>query len=208
MTSINLMKNNCTLVAVREVCRLPDADIFTAFRKHGYKDNKGLPNYQWIKAAKELGLVMEEVGTRIEGKAYTNYGAVHQTLSQFLKLYPTGVYFVSVNSHALVVRDGKVVDHNKRDSLGLRRPVYFAHRVLNAPAVAPVELSPYLMIPRWRAKSANSESGKRFRDAAVYLARNSNVTAENLIKNSTYTLADLNHDLKKGLIVYQPQEPK
>lgn len=215
--TIDSKQNNCTLVAVREVTRFSDSEILTGFRKHGYRDDKGMSNYAWINAAKSLGLEIESIGIEYESKssAYIDrYGAERLrynvkslTLGQFIREFSVGVYFVSVSGHALVIRDGKIVDHNHRRSFGVRRQVKFAHKVLNAPVIEQSKLSKFLMFPKVMAKPrGKTASYSRYVDAWLYVSKNGNVTAKQLLEHTQYTKADLRHDLKKGLITYKPQQ--
>lgn len=202
--TIDAMNNNCTLVAVREVSRLPDDVIFKAFRVRGYKDNQGMRNPQWIGAAQDLGLQVESVTVRVDA-GVTEFGYKLKkwlSLGQFLKEFSEGVYFVSVTGHALVVRDGKIIDHNRRWSLGLRRQVRFAHKVLNAPTIVE-EFTNFLEIPRHGVKRVGTAAWDRWMSASEFLRTKENVTREMLLENTDYTEADFKHDFNKGLIVYK-----
>ena len=223
---IDALTNNCTLVAVREVTRLPDADILKVFREFGYKDNEGMPTSEWTAAAKKLGLKLERVNTRKEGLSSRRSVAVKNpyyirdlddninhyrtidpgkfTLADFCREYKRGVYFVVVSGHALVVRNGKVVDHNYTYTLGMRRRVVRAFRVHNPPEVTE-KLSPYIKVVKISAKRPGTKAWDRLWDATEYIRRKGEVTKNELLLCTSYTLLDFNHDMKKGIIAYKEE---
>lgn len=203
METIASKGNNCTLVAVKEVSRKPDEEIFKAFRKNGYRDNQGMYNTQWTKAAMDLGLQLEkvEVIARNTDNGYLTYA--RNTLNDFLRAHKKGTFLLSVRGHALAVRDGRVVDHNKRDGAGLRRGVMAAWRVINAPVVAVMATGKLMVrVPSYRAKQKGTASHDRYFLMAQYLHNNPEAKIQDIIKNTPYTKADYNHDLKRGLIAY------
>ena len=204
---ISALNNSCTLVAVKEVTRKPDAEIIQAFLAHGYKPHKGMVHHKWTAAARDLGMELEEVSTKAEtGDAYDDgsYWTKRMTLGEFVKKNSTGTYFVSVLGHALVVREGKVVDKG-RNNLGLRRKVKFAKLVKNAP---PVEVAPSTgglkpVIAPIHAKRYGTASYLRYKSMYEFVTSyNGYPKAEEVLKNTQYTAADLTHDLKKGLVEY------
>lgn len=199
---ISDFNNNCTLVAVKEVTQMDDAVILEAFKRHGYVENKGMKHDAWTTAASELGMQLEVIRTELNWYADGRYG--YMTLGQFIKANPVGVFFISVSRHAFVVRDGKVVDHNQRYRLGLRREVRRAKRVLNAPAIAAKETGGYVKVniqPRF-AKRVGTASWQRYLNMTLFLAHNATATPEEIFANTDYTKADFAHDIKKGLISY------
>ncbi len=188
------LDNNCTLRAVKEVSRLDDKVILDAFLKHGYKPNAGMTHDKWTAAAKDLGLKMEEVETTKDNIHYI-------TLAEFVRSYPIGTYFVSVHAHALVVRDSKIIDNP--GSLGYRRRVRRAKRVLNAPALERIIATKLAVhISPDRAKRRGTESYKRYVAMVNYISTNPAAKPSEIFKATIYTDADFNHDLKKGLIGY------
>lgn len=219
---ISRFRNNCTLVAIKEVTRKPDAEIIQAARKNGYVNDKGMRNSQWINAARQLGLELKEVAIKPDGahgrlvqyERYNSYYDQHMTcqrwlspnftLGEFIKEYPKGTFLISVMGHALVVRDGKVVDHNRWGNFGFRRRMVSAHLVLNPPELK-IEFTPYLMIPRKAVKRRGTAAYMRFIEAIEYLNSQPNVTIEMLTKNTKYTYADFKHDFAKGIVAYVPQ---
>lgn len=207
-SEISKMRNNCTLVAVHEVSRKPAEEIFKAFRNHGYKDNKGMVNHQWIGAARELGLELEEVNSRRDKNGGTawdgrRWSESKLTLGEFIKIFVKGVYLISVQGHALVVREGKVIDKNY-SKLSLRRRVYVIHRVLNPTVVE--ELTSGLLhirIRPYNAKRWGTASYYRYEEMYNYLENNPKATIQEIYKNTKYTSADFKHDFAKGLINYK-----
>ena len=203
MEKIDNFTNNCTLIAVREVTRLSDEEILTAFRKVGYVDNKGMRNSQWTKAAQMLGCKLSKVDNRYDkvGQSWRE----RMTLAMFCREYPYGTYFVSVSGHALVIRDGKIIDHNYGMTWSPSRKVVFAHRVVNAPEVN-VELTEFLEIPYPGAKKNWTKSGMRFWCAASFIRDRGDVTLEDILRETPYTMADFKHDLKERSDQIQGEE--
>lgn len=143
--TIDSKRNNCTLVAVREVSRLPDDQILAAFRRFGYRDHKGFNSYGYISACGALGLQITQIDRRslsIEGRAeYVfrkrpySFGEGDEdedriearnpntriTLGMFCRQRKEGVFLVQVSGHLLVVRGGQIVDHNMYGRLARRR---------------------------------------------------------------------------------------
>lgn len=194
---ISDLDNNCTLRAVKEVSRQEDAAIIAAFKKHGYRPNKGMRHDNWTAAARDLGLELEEIRTRYNPGIDQRYGCM--SLAQFIKRNPMGTFFVSVSAHALVVRDGKVVDGGQ---LRLRRKVKRAKKVLNAPAIVAATVARGFTINTRVGKRHGTDSWYRYGEFTAYVANNPSATVADVLANTSYTKADFTHDVKKGFISY------
>lgn len=182
---IDGLKNACTLKAVKEVSRLDDQTIIKAFLNNGYKPNDGMYHDQWTKAAEELGLHLVEIN-----------GFRSATLAEFLRNHTTGVYFVSVRGHALVVRDGKVIDYKR----GARRRVLRIKKVMYAPVVESVESAKLVFKTPILVKRPTAKSFWRYKEAWEYVTKNPQCSIEDIFANTSYTRADYRHDKQKGFI--------
>jgi len=125
---INKLRNNCTLKAVKYVTRKSDKAVIEAFKNNGYRYHKGMYRIQWIKAAKELGCVLEPVNIVQDAGKTTAHK--YMTLAQFIKNYPKGRYFISIKGHALVIAYGKIIDPNFNNKQGLKNRVRNADKIL------------------------------------------------------------------------------
>jgi len=116
------LKNNCCLVAMHLLSDHTDEDILAAcYRVPGWKPGRGMRLSQSSEACTWLGIRLEHVPL-----------SRYFTLAQFCKEHEDGTYWVTVNGHALVVHDGKILDPNfARSGRGSRRRVIRAHRCLN-----------------------------------------------------------------------------
>lgn len=143
---ISDFKNNCTLVAAKEVSGKDDAAILEAFCKRGYKANEGVHAYTFLPALQDLGLTIKEVSVRGSKDTFvericssTGYERSYYnparfiSLGAFCKKNPVGVFFVYTRNHAFVVREGKVIDPNvtRGPKKKLTRRLYGAQRIMN-----------------------------------------------------------------------------
>lgn len=139
---ISQLRNNCTLVAVKEVTGLPDEVIVKAFLAAGYVPHKGTMVHQYMRVLTNLGFKHEDVRTSKHVSMYVErrdgYDTVFSanvafwmTLGQFVREYPKGVFVVRQNGHAFVVREGRIVDPNaaKGARKHLRRRIIDAFRI-------------------------------------------------------------------------------
>lgn len=53
------------------------------------------------------------------------------TLAKFIRSHPTGTYLIIVKGHALVIRDGQIIDPNWHGRRAARRQVWIAYRIDN-----------------------------------------------------------------------------
>jgi hypothetical protein len=207
--TIGQYRNNCTLVAIKEVSNKPDAEILAAFRRHNYKNNKGMWQDDYLKAGRELGLQFGEtksvwtlrVAERNELKEVgkdTFKFRYSMTIGQVLKYLAKGTFLLRIRSHLLVVRDGKVVDLNFYKPKLKRQAVDFTE-VLNA---YQPEKKGFLKLARGNVRRAGSKNYTICQEAVDYLRNHKDVTAEELLKNcKLYHRGYLNWDIKRGNIV-------
>ena len=202
--TINSKRNNCVLVALREVSNLPDEAILSAVRKHGYREDKGMYQGHYHAAAQNLGLLLgETVRPQAFFPAEASSGHVYSlpfrkmTINKVLPHLSKGVYFLRVEGHVMVVRDGRLVDHNWSKA-SLRRRVLDVTQVLNA-YVPPVK--GYVKCVRSRGRRAGVPSWHRYEAMKAYLKANPETTPEQLVSNSPYLKADVRWDLKRGNII-------
>lgn len=66
------------------------------------------------------------------------------------------------------------------------------------------ELSNFLQVDDPNAKREGTSAYTRFQEAVAYIALKKSVTPEQLINNTSYTKADLKHDMAKGYISFAP----
>src|SRR4249920_263076 len=106
-------RNNCVLVALKEVSGKDDADILRGVRQFGYRNNKGMYQSDYHRAAHVIGIQL--------GKPIYSYDLkLHQgtmeakaaTLTDVVKKFDKGVFIVTTSGHAFVLRNGVLVDRN------------------------------------------------------------------------------------------------
>jgi hypothetical protein len=207
METIMQFRNNCTLVAIREITGRSDDAVLAAVRKHGYKDNQGMYANDYMNAAKDLGIKFGEMKSTLNfakaNSSTASYMTVKRpTLGVVASQLKKGTYLVRTHRHVLVVRDGKVVDTNWNKP-SLRRETFDYVEVLNAHAP---EKKGFLKSAR-RAGAGCKYGSKNWhicKAAHDYLATHTNVTANELLKNCSdkgFHRAYLNWELKRGNIV-------
>jgi len=210
--TIKSMKKNCTLVAVQLITQLPDEDIFKAFDANGYVDNKGMANYKWTQAAQDLGLQLKEVKVpmehvkcerkcRITGDMVESYRRKGKTLANIRDEYPVGTFFVTIESHAFVMRDGVIIDVNSRRGK-TKAFVHSLHEILNAPEVA--DAGGNRIVFRRRPTGRSGPKYDRRQEAYDFCEprkkKGRSPTLEFVLKNTAYTQADCDYDVKQGLV--------
>lgn len=130
------LRNACVLRAFKEVCGLPDEQIYDICRGFGFTERKGMYVHKWICAAAALNIQLEDVYvppvyTRTLGNSYGPItSTTGMTVNQFCRNNQEGVFLVRVRSHVHVVRDGKIIDPGFKRRCA-RKLVLGVHRVLN-----------------------------------------------------------------------------
>ena len=203
--------NNCTLVAVKAVLNgtRSDDEILRAFRGRGYVDNRGMYCKQWHQAARDLGLELAKVVLpKAEGRWVTSsdrWGEEKQslrirreTIGEFARRHPEGVYFISTVDHALVLVDGQVWDPNCVTS-GVGRGIVKAMKVLNSP-LQRIPEGRIVDIKLGRKGTASWE--RRVHAVDLLNCRCGGLLAEDLIRMTRYTRSDYEYDKKRGNIRY------
>ena len=110
--------NDCTVKALAVALDIPyDQAYLYAMRGFNRKRNSG-PTPNVLKRA----FSFDKAFTELQGKALkTTYKQVdgrmldrEMTISTFVKRYSSGTYYVVVSRHALVIKDGTVIDHSDK----------------------------------------------------------------------------------------------
>ena len=187
-------RNNCVLVALRELTGKPDAEIFAAVRKHGYRDNRGMYVENYFAAAKDLGLKMTEEKRRWD-LVPSGGDRGKMTLRDFVRAFPKGVFLVRTWGHALVVRDGAVVDPNWRRRAGLGRGIVGAAEIFNAHRS---ELKGHVVMVRPHIRRRTPGARERWAKVVDLLRREGDVTPERLLRETGFHKIDFEWDLKRG----------
>lgn len=206
------------MVAVKEVSRLPDHQILAAFRKNGYVDNQGMQTHRWHQAARDCGLILERVKevkvawqdvTRKNywGEEYRSTRMVGYSLATIRDTYTEGTYLVGIDSHALVLRNGRIVDPNMKRGM-TRSVVCDLTRVVNAPEIP--EPSDYLSC-RVAFGPLRGRSGAFYdrrlaardyefskREVCVKTKTYIYTTLLDILENTPYTFADFLTEYKSG----------
>jgi hypothetical protein len=241
---IDGLRGNCTLVATRELTGLPDETITERFLKDGWKPGTGWYTGSVVAYLREWGFQVEHVDLTSESGAAPYTRRVHRrwygevtvyvqnglTLKQFGKKYPTGAYLVTINRHALVVRDGRIVDPNFSKER-TRARVKSAYRVVNAAESLYFKQKPHkarkdrlrrngdplVGFVGYSIRRANTEGRNRETTAVRYLNLNGwnrgahpgfpllpMVRLSELVSKTEYTRADAAHDIRHGRLVVAP----
>ncbi len=210
--NFNDTENACTMIAIQEVTQKTNKQILSAATKRGYTEGKGMKPEDWRKVATDLGfkqrtvsIKTEDYRERAEAEGIRLGKGTELTINQFRKLFPEGTYFLSVKRHAIVLRDGHVVEVEGAETLGHRRRLRMATKVLSPAEPAP--LSEFLAIPKPRALvRRKAKKQKRWMAADRYLRDHKNVTLEQLVLETPYTMADAKYDMAKGWLKYAPKK--
>jgi len=201
--TINGKRNNCVLVALREVSNLSDEVILAAVRKCGYKENQGMYSHQYLKAAEILGISVEASKYAWDlfpanGDGSRFFSPSKCSLSKVLPQIADGVYLVRVNGHLLVSRFGRLVDHNYSRQAGLGRRVIDVMRV-NNPFVKKVE--GFVSCVRNNPRQFGTGAHERYAEMRRWLALYPKTTKEVLLEKTSYRKEDYAWDLRRGNIV-------
>lgn len=129
--------NNCTVLSLAAATNMSyDRAYIVAEKIWSRKIKKGVKTKEISNFFNTNSILVNDIdqkfiGKRVEVKSaylYKKTGKVNfcqMSLSTFAKQYSKGVYYILVRSHALVIKDGEIVDHK---SLILKNK----RRVLNA----------------------------------------------------------------------------
>ena len=202
METIRMFRNNCTLVAIKEVTGADDAAVLAAVRKHNYKDNHGMYADDYMAAARDLGIKFGEMKPTFQllptAGTISGWSAKRPTLKAVIAKLTKGTFFVRTRRHVLVVRDGAVIDHNwSKPSLG--RETFDYVEVLNAHK--PVKTG-VLKVARRNSRKYGTSAWVIGQRAFDYIRANPKATAEDVLKNCPgYKKNWLAWDMKRGNIV-------
>jgi len=201
--TIDNKRNNCVLVALREVSNLSDEAILAAVRECGYKENQGMYSHQYIKAAGLLGIDVE--ATRYAWDLFPSdsggsrfFSPSKCSLSKVLPQIADGVYLVRVNGHLLVSRFGRLVDHNFNRKAGLGRRVIDVMRI-NNPFIKKVE--GFVSCVRYNPRKRGTGAHERYEEMRRWLSLYPKTTKEVLLEKTSYRQEDYAWDLRRGNIV-------
>lgn len=120
---------NCAVTALHEVAPhdWSEADVLEAATTCGfpYDPSSGGMECPDIQATMDM--------LCLDRSKYIMYRAsARPTLAQFARLHPQGVFYIVTRDHALVIRDGQVVDPNAWGRRKLRRRVWLFWQIYNA----------------------------------------------------------------------------
>jgi len=191
MSQIDKFNNNCTLIAVREFTHHGEDAILSAFRDNDYRENHGMYHHKWTRAATQLGLDLQKIP----------YSEIYNlTLAAFLKKFPEGDFFVTISGHAFNVRNGRVIDPNTGGKTRAR--VQTAERVLNAKQPKTGTRFKMERWPGWGKSAAKARRREAYHFVRTHTIENDRrlPEAKDVIANTSYTKADLNWDVKRGLV--------
>ena len=205
MERIEHYRNNCTLVALKEISGKSDAEILAAVRRNNYKNNQGMYQDDYLRAGRELGMIFGEnkycttlFVDQFEGNVSIKYNIPRITLSAILKKLGKGTFLVRTPRHVLVVRDGKMVDKNfYRPKLG--RSAIDYTEVKNAYQAPKLGV---LKVARENSRKRGTRPWIIAEKVFNYIKANPKATAAEVLKVSPgYSQSWLNWDLKRGNIV-------
>ena len=102
-------KNDCSVLAFAHIFDISYERAHAYLKSKGRKDGKGFVTYLVLKHPKSLKnefgkCLMEIPPTFIDGRRY------RQTLRVFVREHKTGTYFIRINGHATVLKDGVILD--------------------------------------------------------------------------------------------------
>lgn len=111
------VKAACAVCALQYVSQVDEEAVLRICALHGFKTGQGMHDKDWRAAAATL-----EIKSR--GVSMTQ-----RSLGQFLKDYPTGLFFVATHDHLFVVDHGRIIDPRNKKPPGLKRMLRQAWRV-------------------------------------------------------------------------------
>lgn len=182
-------RNNCCLVAARELSQRSEEEVAAAFLVSGWRPGEGCRETVWHPAMALLGLRANW--------GLTAHGAT--TLRQFTREQGRSGDWILVlgtksrrASHMIVVRDGRVVDPNMR-RLGMRRQVQGAYRVAGAvPAPVGTRL-------RYAKQPARCAAYGRFLALYRHLELVGPRTPDQVVADGVATRRDVRRWLRRGV---------
>jgi hypothetical protein len=221
---IDQHRTNCcpkALAVVTEGLRT-EAEVLDTCLAHGFnKRARGMYTSDMLDAARELGLVVTKIDTRLAcgSQPYSAWGRYQEhyemTLGEFCRQFKTGVFIVFVASHVLVVNTGVIVDPNF-GSNHARRHVKLAYKVENSllEAIVPerVQRNPLVRFVRTEFSAHPSRWGKesgitqRYHEAMNYAGLGKPVRLKDLLSNTQYRRGDFLYDLKHGNVELAKEE--
>jgi hypothetical protein len=123
--------NCCAVIALTASFEIPyDTAHEVAFQQWGRVDRRGVPSariFSSFNSGSFLGRCIEKVQTMREYWAPGGSRMRKMKVKSFAQLYNRGTYYIIIRSHALVVKDGVIID-NRRDAAN--RNVVKAWKVL------------------------------------------------------------------------------
>jgi hypothetical protein len=114
----------CAPHALHFVSGKSENTVYEACLNNDFSKEFGMEEYEWQKAAKELGV-------RLRRKNLKRAGLYGCQLKDFIKACPEGMYIIYTHMHLFVVEDGEIYDLLNPNNPGLSRLVTGAWRVLN-----------------------------------------------------------------------------
>jgi len=111
------IKAACAVLALWYISQRDEDAVLRICRAYGFKENEGMYDEDWQKAAEQLGIKMRSVSLE------------PCRLSQFIKDYPNGLYLMSTRDHLFVVDNGIIFDPRNKKPPGVGRIIYWAWRV-------------------------------------------------------------------------------
>lgn len=195
---IRSKRNNCVLVALKDVSGKTDAEIFAAVRKHGYRDDRGMYTENYHRAAADLGLFLGSERHYWDLACVAgSTGPRHITVRQCVKMFPKGAYFLKTRGHVFVLRDGIVSDPNWAHRGGMARKVFSVTEILN-PHVPEVKGLVCLVRPMVRRRTPGAR--ERWAKVLRFFERvpTWECTPERLLRETGYRKLDFDWDLKRG----------
>lgn len=205
MTTENISgyRNNCVLVALKEVSGKSDDEIMSAVRRCNYKNDKGMYYEDYMRAARLLGVEIGEQRwhydlQRISGDQFKRL-TLAATIKQFLQ---RGTWLVRTDRHVFVVRDGKLIDRNWHRSASLGRRLVDITEVKNA-FVA--KLDGFVRVVRRTPRRPGTKAFRKFQDLRHFLDMYPKTTKDQLLNHFAqftdgggYDATDFAWDLKRG----------
>lgn len=116
MRKLRKIDGACAPLALKYLSRLSDAKVLQICEQHGFKHDWGMEEFEFLKAARELGIRLRRMNMK-------KSGLYQAKLRKFIKIKPEGVFLLYTDRHLFVVDNGGIFDPLNGKSLGLDRVV-------------------------------------------------------------------------------------
>lgn len=117
MKKLKKIPDSCAVAALWYCAGIEEDTAIRICRANGFKEGQGMEDSDWRRAADLMGIKCRGIAIQ------------PQTLKQFLKNNPEGLYLLGTCDHLFVVDNGIIIDPRNKKPPGLKRMILQSWRV-------------------------------------------------------------------------------